>query len=350
MIGEREFLVKRTIGIIAVAVVVIVVASGVLVVPYLTPRPSLVEPAMREGTVNWYGSGTPDWGAKVSEAFKQEYGITVQYTQASDTGVLSRVTSEAATGVNNVDIITVGADVLKELKDKGMLMQYDSPEAKNLDEVARGDAPYMYGVFWGEVLFVYNTKLVSKDELPTSWESLANPAKWTGKFSIADPLIHVTTQQLLYTVYKDWGDARFSTWFKNLVATKPIYQNSLTPVAKVVATGQAYTGLTFYTPLPGLLETRNPIAVQPLDVQYGKINSFAIAAKAPHPNAAKLFIDWMLGKKGMTFASEQGSPTRHDIESRTQLPPGLKFKLFTPISPSEREEFVTKVIKPAMGK
>src|SRR4029078_7497607 len=133
----------------------------------------------------------------------------------------------------------------------------------------------------------YNTGLVKKEDLPKTWEDLANP-KWKGKLGIEQE-----DADWLQGEFAQVGEARATSVFKDIVATNGIsVRKGHTLLTQLVVSGEIPLALTVYNyKAEQLKKKRAPIEWFTIGPAIARPNGIAMAKQAPHPHAAALFFD-----------------------------------------------------------
>lgn len=128
----------------------------------------LLEGAKREGQLNIYSSMTaPDLDA-VTDAFQKKYGIKVNAWRAGSEKVLQRAVTEARGGRNEMDIVETNGPEMEALHREKVFTEVASPHTANLIPVAIRPHREWIAIRMQVFVQAYNTKLVSKDDLPKS--------------------------------------------------------------------------------------------------------------------------------------------------------------------------------------
>ena len=120
---------------------------------------------------------------------------------------------------------------------------------------------------------------------PASLRDLTN-ATWRGKVALAYPLFGTTPTHLL-ALRQRWGEAAWEAWCHALAANQPLVVDGNSVVAKLVARGEAWVGLTDSDDIVAVQQAGAPVRALPLDEDSLLIpNTVAVARGAPHPAAA----------------------------------------------------------------
>jgi iron(III) transport system substrate-binding protein len=166
----------------------------------------------------------------------------------------------------------------------------------------------------------YNKDKVAEDEIPQSWADLVDP-KWTGEIAVQNPGVasgaNGTFAQLLH-------DGTFGEdWIKDYIALEPRIEETGPAAATDVANGiVSLAGPIQFSYVQNLIDQGANIGyVFPLEEKnYFVANYMGLVDGAPHPNAAKLFLSWILTPEA---AAEQAKTGFYTPVAGTEPPPGL---------------------------
>ena len=273
--------------------------------------PALFQAARKEGSVIWYTSLAIPSSTAIAQAFKTKYtGIDVEVHRTGSQRVLQRVMQEAGAGIKNVDIIhTSDAGHFELLKDKGLLLKYTPQGVSAFPDGFKDKAGFYYGMRATLSVIAYNPKILSEKDAPHTWKDLLN-SKWSGKEVTAHPgysgiiMTHVVALVNLY----GWD------YFRDLAKNKLHIVQSANDPAGIVASGERPVGVNgaeyFYYKT---LKQGNPIKIiYPKEGVPLVVSPVAIAKDARHPNAAKLFTDFLFAKESQQLlADKEGLYTGH---------------------------------------
>jgi iron(III) transport system substrate-binding protein len=191
------------------------------------------------------------------------------------------------------------------LKKENVFARYVSPEAKNFPDDVK-DPDGLLSPIYREVVIgiLYNTKLVKPGEAPKSLEDLLTP-RWQGKWVMPDPSRHFTTGMWVANFDKLYGkDA--DAMVKKLAAAKPILVESFIPSAQKIISGEAQAGITYLKYVHIFGKDGAPLDYVRLPTMLADGHQIGIQAKAPHPNAARLFEDFFISRQGMEILAKEG--------------------------------------------
>ena len=141
------------------------------------------------------------------------------------------------------------------------------------------------------VVVQYNTELVAPADVPKTWTAFIDP-KFRGKILLTDPRISDTYMGLMDTLGKKFGD----DFLRKLAAQNLKLTQSGASGAQLVAAGSSALNFPAYASFSQpLIAKKAPIASRVLvDPTMVSQSSVGIAAKAPHPKTARLFVEWVL--------------------------------------------------------
>jgi iron(III) transport system substrate-binding protein len=319
----------------------VVLAALALIVVSAGPAPAddqWLAAARREGKVVWYTSLALPSAEKVAKLFEARYpGLRVDVNRTGSQRILQRVMQELGANIHNVDVIhTSDAGHFVMLKDKKLLMPYTPPGVERFAPGFRDKDGYYFGLRATVNVITYNTKALSAAEAPKAWTDLLDP-KWKGKLVTAHPgYSGVIATHVLALVHLHGWD-----YFKRLAQNRVMIVQSAVDPATVTASGErlvAVNGGDYYA---YQLKKQG----SPIDMVYPKegvplvVSPTAIAAFAPHPNAAKLFTDFTFTREiQQVLADSEGLYTGHpDVKYPPDRPKLSELKLL-PVDPEELEK------------
>src|SRR5437016_5206080 len=297
-----------------------------------------VEAARKEGKVVWYTSLALSSSEKVAKLFEAAYpGIGVEVHRTGSQRILQRVMQELQANLRLVDVIhTSDAGHFVLLKAKKLLMKYTPAGVDAFPPGFKDRDGYSYGLRATVNVIAYNSKVVPAAEAPRTWKDLLDP-KWKGKLVTAHPGYSgvIATHVLALVHLYGWD------YFQQLAQNRLMLVQSAVDPAGVVASGErpvaenggAYT--LYQTRKKGnTVEDFYPKEGVPLVVSPA-----AIAALAPHPNAANLFTDFTFSREVQQVrADSEGLYTGHpEVKYPTDKPKMTDLKLLA-VDPEELEK------------
>jgi iron(III) transport system substrate-binding protein len=277
----------------------------------------LVEGAKKEGELLLYSAIPVADIAALTEAFTKKYGIKVKAWRADSESVLQRVLNEARARRHEVDVMAGSSSGLEPLYREKLLTEVKSPLLAEL--IPGSVAPHRQwaSVYLNTIVQSYNTKLVSKDELPKVWRDLLHP-RWKGRLAVEAEDYDWFAQVVL-----GLGEAQGLKLFRDIVATNGVaVRRGHSVLNNMVAAGEVPLGLTIY----GFTAEQAKLKSAPLDwfvipPLIARPTATAVARNASHPHAAVLFYDFLIGEAQPILVSRQFvSPSRKYPSRFTESP------------------------------
>jgi iron(III) transport system substrate-binding protein len=276
----------------------LVVVIAILLCSVLSAQAAELDPAKAkaEGTATFYANITAV--EPIMEGFEADTGVKGAYTRISTSKFIATVLTEFEAGKLMADVVQAPLPVLEILKSKGVLASYSSPAAAGYADWTRKDeAIQLFGIEY--VGLIYNKELVKAADVPKRYEDLADP-KWKDKIVMANPANHATTISWLVglkeTVFA--SEEEWMSFLKGLAANKPMFVASFGPTPAPVESGEKLIAIS----MPKYIITKAPAPLDWARVEQpllGTPRAIAVTSKAPHPNAARLFVDYWLSEKAM---------------------------------------------------
>jgi iron(III) transport system substrate-binding protein len=241
--------------------------------------------------------------------------IRVNYTGGRMSEIISRIMAEQRAGVRQLDLVLGGTDILlSTLKDGGLLQSVRQllilPEVLDTSgwfqkKLWFADTENQYIPMWRAMPYLsacVNTNLVKPGEIKSYWD-LLNP-KWKGKISSQDLSIGSARNQM-YAVYvrQDLGEKYLRRLFGEMDIT---FSRNLTQLGDWLAAGKFAIGLggVDCVELDGKGLPVKPVFLEGLGAVGAGTDPAALLKTAPHPNAAKVFLNWILTPEGQTAFQE----------------------------------------------
>ncbi|KDC35499.1 ABC transporter substrate-binding protein [Bordetella bronchiseptica] len=288
--------------------------AGSVFLPVRAQDNPLYEAARKEGALNLYwGSYEQKSIEDIRDAFVKQYpGIQVNLLRQGSQTVYTRLRLELQNNAANCDSLgTTNLLHYTELKKINALMAYRPTGAEHLPEAFRGldpDNTFHVGAISITSINFQSQKVPNP---PESWQALLDPA-WAGKITVGSPASSGDVAHWALAMRLKYGD----DFFKKFAAQKPkVGQSNVDTVTDILA-GERVVGAA----APFSYSLTQKAAGQPVDVKVPTDDAIlnlgltAIPAKAPHPNAAKLFTDFLYSTEVLQILARNYWPTlRTDV-------------------------------------
>jgi iron(III) transport system substrate-binding protein len=281
-----------------------------------------VAAAKKEGKVVIYSALDTKAAQPLIKDFNALYpDIKVEYNDMNSTEMYNRFIAESASGQGSADVMWSSAmDLQVKLVDDGQALTYKSPEASKLPQwaVYKDQA---YGTTYEPAVFIYNKRLVTGDEIPqdhASFAKLINSKvdKYKGKVTTYD--IEKSGVGFMLITQDSKYNPQFWDMVKALGVVGPRVQSSAGTMMERISSGENLLGFNIFNSYAALRAKKDPSIGIVLPKDYALVMSrvMFISKTAKNPNAGKLWLDYILSKRGQTIIANQAElgSIRSDVE------------------------------------
>jgi iron(III) transport system substrate-binding protein len=296
---------------------------------------TVIEAAKKEGQVVFYGTMELTVASKLAALFEKKYPfIKPNIIRLGSERLAARVTAEAQAKSVQADVISESEMDFYGLFKKGFTDRYDSPEREAFKPEYRDEKG-----FWtigSETLSVlaYNTDLVKAADVPKSWLELTAP-RWKGKVMMDE-----NESKWMAGLMSVWSEEPALDFLRKMAEQDVKVIGGHSQMHTLLAAGEGSVMVAAL--VHGLEQKRregapvNWVAVEPL---ISRQFALALTRGAPHPNAARLYIDFLLSKEAQQEIANYGYTTgRKDVDSYVlkRLPKSIKI---IPVRPEMGERY-----------
>ena len=283
------------------------------------PWPARAQPAdpaaaLREGALTWYTAHTDGETAQLMvNAFMAEYpGIKATVIRTTAQVAYQRLLQDLKNGVAQCDVFSstdLGHD--EALRDDGKFARYVPSNAAGLRADLQGLDPggTYYSTLGELVVLIHHTGRVRAEEVPRTWTDLLLP-RWKNQVTVGHPAFSGTVGTWVVAMRKLYGP----DYLIRLERNKPLIGRSVNDAVGTVTSGERIvgvgpSGLSQITAARG-----NPVGMAyPADGAVLIVSPSAIMANAPHPAAARLFMEFLLSPAMSRLSNEaRRVPVRAD--------------------------------------
>jgi iron(III) transport system substrate-binding protein len=283
-----------------------------------------IDGAKQEKEVIVTGTWQPREFQDMTAAFRERYPfINVKYERAGTSGRGMQVLVALGEGRVTADVMTAIADaIFYFIEMKALADLHELPGFKNIspDYVAKDGTWLAHKLSFR--CMAYNTDKVKKEDLPKTWDDLVKGDRWgNGNLALTN-----NPSSWLLGLWGDlgekWGEDFTRALFEKLKPQRR--KEGLTALTGLTVAGEFHASL----PSPEWVAKRYAVKGAPIGYHCPEpvpmtVSQIAMLEKAPHKNAARLFINWMVSREGqiMQYATSFAVPVHKDL----QLPQFVPF-------------------------
>ncbi|HWG04934.1 MAG TPA: extracellular solute-binding protein [Beijerinckiaceae bacterium] len=335
----------RRFGAVTGAIFLAFIVGG----PAVAADQGLIDAAKKEGSVTWYTTQIVDQFARpAAEAFEKKYGIHVDYVRADPIDIVLRVTTEAKAGHIQADVFD-GTATTPGLEKAGLVLKWVPDSASRLppqyvDRNGYWVATNLYVLTPG-----YNTNLVPKGTEPRTYQDLLDP-KWKGKLAWSRSPAASAGPGVVGLMLTDMGEDKGMAYLRQL-AQQQITGVDATArqVLDQVLAGEYPVALGIFNHHAVISAHQGaPVDWIPMEPAMAVLSVISVTQGAPHPNAGKLLVDYLVSSEGQKFFRDADYlPVDPSVPPRvpTLMPDVGKFRAiyFTPEEIQEKLVGWTKI-------
>jgi iron(III) transport system substrate-binding protein len=313
---QRNYKLRQAFAQLAVLVMGMLFVSGTALAQSWD---DVVASAKKEGKVVFYCNLQPNGIEPLLATFRKTYPeIQPEYIRLGSNPLIQRFETEFNAGRHIADVFITFPDerVYKGVK-AGWAAQWTPPEIKNFPPEMNDDNQLFTLQFAREAI-IWNKTLVKAADAPKEWADLFDP-KWKGKVGINPPWRSVSVQQIVAF----WEDNGIPDPAEKLKANDVRFFEGSGGIIQAVLRGDVRVAHLSDLPLNPLLDDGAPVGwIYPKSGTTLSPGKALVAAQAPHPNAARLFLNWLMTKDGQEALQKYGglSVTRNGIGPLSKLP------------------------------
>ncbi len=297
-------------------------AGAVLAAVLLPVAAALAGPlddaAKKEGAVVWYATmNTKDMALTADAFMKTHPGIKVETLRLGSSQLPARVSTEQRGGKFNADVISGDGFQVFQLVDFGAFDKYRAPDADHFIKGTIDPNGYWTNLYQNTTVIAWNPQRLKNDHLkpPSSFADFAKP-EWKGRFGFDAGALNWYMGML----QSDKSGAELA---KKILENGPIKTSGHTQTITSLESGEFDATPTAY----GYMADQEKRAGKAVDYAntsplFVSLNPIGLAKNAPHPSAAKVFIDWLLSRDGQQFIAERGGgeiSSRSDVKNNSMI-------------------------------
>jgi iron(III) transport system substrate-binding protein len=295
-----------------------------------------IEGAKKEGQVILYTNSSGS--APLIKRFEEKYPfIKVEPLRTGAPKLLNRILAEHKAGSVKADLVETEGLTSYLMMKRGLYAKYISPESRMLPAAAKDPDGMWTNAHSNYKIVAYNTRLVPAADLPKSYEDLTQP-KWKGKI-----LMGANNYEWFGNMLKIMGEENAMNLMRRLNAQNLMLREGNSLILQLLLAGEGFVSVAANVDAVEELKAKGaPIDWLGLEPTISRLHPIALVRTAQHPNAAKLYIDFMLSKETQEMISKQfiGISDRPDVK-RVFTRDGLRLH-YADLSLAERYDEITR--------
>lgn len=298
--------------------------------------------AKAEGEFVWYTSVNAEDIQRIVELFEKRYPfIKPKPVRLTSARIVQRYTTESQAGTFLADLLDTNDSHIEFFRRKGMLQPYYTPQAENFDKRFVQSQGFWVANRVTMMVLGYNTRLIKANDAPHRYEDLLEP-KWKNQLAL-----EAEDSPWFMTLMEHWGEQKGKAFFQRLRAQNPKIRSGHTHLAQLIAAGEDPLSPNIHSQGMASGQRRGaPVDWLNLEPVVATSNVSALAKNAPHPNAALLFLDFILSKEtGQRIIREVNRiPTHPEVlPNPARLREGFDFINVDPIKYNDKIDHYTKL-------
>ncbi|KVG29621.1 ABC transporter substrate-binding protein [Burkholderia diffusa] len=317
--------------LVAALAIVLGAAAGAAVAQVPAGYPGnyqgVVDAAKKEGKLIVYSTTDTGLVRPLIKDFESLYGVKVEYNDMNSTELYNRYISENAASSTSADVLWSSAmDLQVKLVNDGLMASYDSPESAHVPQWAQYQKQ-AYGTTFEPLAIVYNKRLIPENEVPKTRADLiklltTQADKFKGKVTTYD--IEKSGVGFNYLTQDAHVNEKV-TWelVKAIGATGPKLQSSTGAMMERISSGENLIGYNIIGSYAYAKAKKDKSIGYVFPKDYTQVVSrlATISKKAKNPNAAKLWVDYLLSQRGQTLIANQANlyAIRADVTGETSV-------------------------------
>ena len=303
--SSRKFVPQRNAGLVCFFLISLMAAGDLA-----AQSKEVVEGARKEGQLVFYsGMPIPDAQAILSALEKKYPFIKTTFYRATGPALVSRIQTEQRAGTHVWDVMNSTGFEPYVLLEQGYFAKYESSERKHFPEGHKDNDGMWATMYTTPMIVSYNSKLVSAADLPKDYTDLLN-LKWKGRLGMDS-----SDFEWYANLRKVWGAEKAQKFLDGLKKQDVRLVQGRALLTELLSGGEIAMLVNNF--LQNAIEAKrkgSPVEFLALDPVVSAAGLVGINRLAPHPNAAKLFVDFVLSREGQELiVKTDRSSVRKDV-------------------------------------
>jgi iron(III) transport system substrate-binding protein len=302
---------------------------------------NLLEGASKEGALLWY-AGTNPMHKEILKAFQERYPFfKAEAIHLGGPTLAQRFYADKERGMEAADVFSSGlTEVYPDLRARGYLARIDNlphwPAHPDWAKDPNGAYVYFHAI---KHVIIYNTTLVKEAEAPRSYAELAEP-RWKDKVVLVDP--DTGGAGIYFARFAAQHKGLGFVWLENMRANGALLAYQTGQLMEAVSSGRRPIGLGRDVEAADAQRSGAPlkyvIAAEGFSYQF---TTASVNSRAPHPYAARLFVDWLMSAEAKQVIRRGGYGVPAGSREAVEVE-GAWILEIEKISPQETREFTQR--------
>ena len=255
---------------------------------------ALMKAARDEGKVVFYSSSNIAEMKPLVDAFAAKYPfMKPELYRASSEGLQNRILAENRAGASSFDVVQTNLPELEYLISKNLIGKYKSPERRFYSKLNKDSDGYWTNLHSSYYVLGYNPELVPKGSIPRDWNDVLDP-RWKGNFGM-DPEDYAWYGAMVEYMGREAG----RKFMRDFAKQEPVFRKGHTLLAQLLSAGEFHLALVYAHRVESMKRKGAPIEwVKTTKPIIAEMRMVGMSAKTKHPNASRLFTDFVLSREG----------------------------------------------------
>ncbi|HTM10746.1 MAG TPA: extracellular solute-binding protein [Verrucomicrobiae bacterium] len=279
------------------------------------PAPKIIEDAKKEGKFVFYTVLTLPDSQALLKGFQQKYPfIEPELFRLGAEKMRTKILTEARAGRHFFDVTSMDVVENGVLQGQRMFSPYKASGRDAVPAGLKDEEGYWTAIYVRQFVLAYNTRMVQAKDLPKDWPDILAPA-WKGKIGMDSE-----ETEWYGALAEYWGRDKARKFLRALAAQEPGLHQGHTLIAKLTLAGEFPLSIAHASRIEQMKGQGAPLDwLDKVDPVVTSPSVISLSAHAPHPNAARLFIDYALSYEGQKIMRDL-----YRVPVRSDLPPLAK--------------------------
>jgi iron(III) transport system substrate-binding protein len=270
----------------------------------------ILDGAKKDGQLVFYaGIPIPDAQAILPAFERKNPFIKTTFYRATGAALVSRIQTEQRAGTHIWDVMNSTGFEPYALVEQGYFARYDSPERKIFPDGHKDSEGFWATMYTTPMIVSYNTRLVPFGDVPKEYFDLLKP-KWKGRLGLDS-----SDFEWYANLRKAWGAEKAQKFLEGLRTQDVRLVQGRALLTELLSGGEVAILVNNF--LQNAIEAKrkgSPVEMVALDPVISAAGLVGINRLAPHPNAGRLFVDFILSKEGQELiVRTDRSSVRKDV-------------------------------------